>query len=100
MTRLMLIAIAALPLSACAGAGGQGPATPGGLTQGSCKAEGLERFTGRQVTDALGAEILQASGAKMLRWGGPNTILTTDYRPDRLTVGYDAQMQVVEARCG
>lgn len=100
MTRLMLIAMTALPLAACAGAGGEGPGTPGTAAEGPCKAEGLERFTGRQVTDALGAEILKASGAKTLRWGGPDTILTMDFRPDRVTVSHDAQMMVTGARCG
>lgn len=100
MTRSMLIAVAVLPLAACAGAGSGGPETPVAAAQGPCKAEGLERFTGQKVTDALGAEIMKASGAKTLRWGGPDMAMTMDFRPDRVTVSYDAQMLVTQARCG
>ncbi len=100
MTRSMLIAAAVLPLAACAGAGSEGPGTPVAAAQGPCRAEGLERFTGQKVTDALGAEILRASGAKTLRWGGPGMAMTMDFRPDRVTVSYDAQMVVTRVNCG
>ncbi len=100
MTRSMLIAAAVLPLAACAGAGGERPGTPVTVAEGPCKADGLERFTGQKVTDTLGAEILKAAGAKTLRWGGPGMAMTMDFRPDRVTVSYDDQMMVTQARCG
>ncbi|HUD90202.1 I78 family peptidase inhibitor [Sphingobium sp.] len=96
----MIAAVIALPLSACAGANGQGPETPPPATEGPCKNDGLERFTGQKASADVGAELLKASGAKTLRWGGPDTAMTMDFRPDRLTVSYDAQMVITSARCG
>ncbi|AYO80685.1 peptidase inhibitor I78 [Sphingobium yanoikuyae] len=91
-----------LPLAACAATGSEGPnsASPPAMAQGPCKNDGLDRFTGQKATADLGAELLKASGAKTLRWGGPNMAMTMDFRPDRLTVSYDDQMVVTSARCG
>ncbi|MET0248160.1 MAG: I78 family peptidase inhibitor [Sphingobium sp.] len=96
--RASLIAIA-LCLTACQGAGSQGPATsaaPGG----TCNSEALARFVGRTVDEAIGAEMLQASGAKTLRWGGPGMAMTMDYREDRLTVSYDEKRVITQVSCG
>lgn len=96
--RASLIAIA-LCLSACQGAGGQGPATPAAPGE-TCSNEGLTRFIGRVADQQIGADMLQASGAKTLRWGGPGMAMTMDYRPDRLTVSYDDQRVITKASCG
>ena len=96
----MIAAALALPLAACAGANGQGPDTPPATAEGPCKNDGLDRFTGRKASAEVGAELLKASGAKTLRWGGPGMAMTMDFRPDRLTVSYDAQMVITSARCG
>ena len=74
--------------------------SPPAMAQGPCSHDGLDRFTGQKATADLGAELLKASGAKTLRWGGPNMAMTMDFRPDRLTVSYDDQMVVTSARCG
>lgn len=93
-------ALALLPLlAACAGADGEGPATPA-TAQGPCRNEGLDRFVGQTASADLGAELLKASGARTLRWGGPDTVMTTDFRADRLTVSYDEKMAITSARCG
>lgn len=67
---------------------------------GPCRNEGLDRFLGRKVDQALGSELLKASGAKVLRWGPPGSAMTMDFRPDRLTVSYDETMAVTRASCG
>ena len=97
-----MMAMIFLPLAACAGTGSEGPgsASPPAMAQGPCSHDGLDRFTGQKATADLGAELLKASGAKTLRWGGPNMAMTMDFRPDRLTVSYDDQMVVTSARCG
>jgi len=97
-----MMAMMLLSLAACAGTGSDSPgsASPPAMAQGPCKNDGLDRFTGQKATAELGAELLQASGAKTLRWGGPNMAMTMDFRPDRLTVGYDDQMVITSARCG
>lgn len=89
-----------LPLVACAGTGGSGPAASSPMTEGPCRNDGLDRFVGQKATADLGAEMLRASGATMLRWGAPGMAMTMDFRADRLTVSYDADMMVTSARCG
>ncbi|WP_150291182.1 I78 family peptidase inhibitor [Sphingobium estronivorans] len=94
-------ALALLPLlTACAGANGEGPATPPATAEGSCRNDGLDRFVGQTASASLGAELLQASGARILRWGAPGMAMTMDFRPDRLTVSYDERMTITSARCG
>lgn len=100
MIRFALMTAAALPLAACANAGGEGPGTPGATMKGPCRNDQLTRFTGQTVTGELGADILKASGARTLRWGGPGMPMTMDFRPDRVTVSYDEQRVVTAARCG
>ncbi len=67
---------------------------------GECRNEGLERFVGQTASAELGAEMLNASGARMLRWGAPGMAMTMDFRADRLTVSYDEKMAITAARCG
>lgn len=100
--RMAMMAMTLLPLAACAGTGSEGPdsTSPPAMAQGPCRNDGLDRFTGQKATADLGAELLKASGAKTLRWGGANMAMTMDFRPDRLTVSYDDQMVVTSARCG
>jgi hypothetical protein len=99
MTRLA-ITMAMLPLTACAGANGEGPTTAPVAQEGPCRNDPVAGFVGRKVTAELGSEMLKASGATSLRWGAPGMAMTMDFRADRLTVSYDAQMLVTSARCG
>ena len=100
MRRLTALALAGgcTLLAACtASTVAQEPAT---AEDGSCRNEGLDRFVGRKADQALGAELLKASGAKTLRWGPPGSAMTMDFRPDRLTVSYDEALMVTRASCG
>ena len=101
---LLALPLLALPLlallAACAGASGQGPATPPPTAEGPCRNEGLDRFIGQTASAAIGADMLRASGARTLRWGAPGMAMTMDFRPDRLTVSYDGKMVITTARCG
>lgn len=93
MTRILSLACA-LGLTACA-------TTPPTVTaDGTCNHKALARFIGQQATAESGAALLEASGAKTLRWGGPGMAMTMDFRPDRLTVSYDDAMLITSARCG
>ena len=94
-------ALTLLPLmAACAGADGEGPATPPPSAEGPCRNEGLDRFIGQTASTDLGAQLLKASGARSMRWGAPCMAMTMDFRPDRLTVSYDGRMAITSARCG
>lgn len=99
--RMAIMGLMAWPLVGCAGAGGAGPATPPpAAAEGPCRNEGLDRFTGQKASADVGAQLIKASGAKTLRWGGPGMAMTMDFRPDRLTVSYDEAMVITSARCG
>jgi hypothetical protein len=101
MMSLMASGLMMLGLSACAGAGEAGPATPPATSaEGPCRNDGLDSFTGQKASAEVGAALLKASGAKTLRWGGPGMAMTMDFRPDRLTVSYDEAMVITSARCG
>lgn len=100
MRTVLMTAAMILPLAACAGTGNPSPETPPAMAEGPCSNDGLDRFTGQKATAEIGAELLKASGAKTLRWGGPGMAMTMDFRPDRLTVSYDDQMLITAARCG
>jgi hypothetical protein len=95
---MMLLCLATL--GGCAGADGQGPATPPAVADGPCRNDGLDAFVGQKASAQTGAALLKASGARTLRWGGPGMAMTMDYRADRLTVSYDAAMTITSARCG
>lgn len=101
--RKMILATCLLPLAACATSGSDQagvPALPPPLADGGpCKPDGLGAFVGREATTALGAEMLRVSGARTMRWGGPDTAMTMDLRPDRLTVLFDARRIITSARC-
>lgn len=76
------------------------PAENGGGGGKLCVNDGLAGFVGRTVSAELGAELLKTSGAKTLRWGPPDSAMTMDFRPDRLTVSYDRDNKVTSASCG
>jgi hypothetical protein len=48
----------------------------------------------------MGTAILQESGAKLLRWGPPNSVWTMDYREDRVNIRYDENMTITYVTCG
>ncbi|MES2174422.1 MAG: I78 family peptidase inhibitor [Pseudomonadota bacterium] len=98
--RMVIASLMALTLAACAGANGPGPGTPPASAEGLCRNDGLDSFVGQKASADVGAALLKASGANTLRWGGPGMAMTMDFRPDRLTVSYDATMAITSARCG
>ena len=89
-----------LLLAACTAADGQGPGTTPATAEGPCRNDGLDRFAGQTASADIGVQLLEASGARTLRWGAPGMAMTMDFRPDRLTVSYDEKMVITSARCG
>lgn len=96
MTRLSVI-LPALLLGACVSVGADESAVMG---EGECRNEPLAQFTGQQATQQLGADILRASGAKLLQWINPGQAVTMDFRSDRVRVSLDATGRIEAARCG
>ena len=67
---------------------------------GACTSTGLERYIGQTATAETEAQLKAASGAKVVRMVGPDMAVTMDFRPDRLTVRYDANRRIISAACG
>ena len=73
---------AALLAAGCATA--TPPAEP--AAAGKCDASKAQALIGRSRSAETGAEALRLSGAKALRWIAPGTMVTMDYREDRLNI--------------
>lgn len=91
----------ALALAACATAQTTEPIPVRGETPGyTCSEAGLQQSVGRQATAELGAEMLRASGAAVLRWVPHGTVITMEYRANRLTVYLDRNNRIERVNCG
>ena len=66
----------------------------------ACTAVDVDRFLGLKASQSLGRDILEATNARELRWGGPDTAFTMDYREGRVNVIYDADGVVTRIYCG
>lgn len=64
-----------------------------------CDAKAAQAQVGAVATAELGAELLRLTGARTLRWVPPETAVTMDYRPERLTVAYDRDMKITGIAC-
>lgn len=92
--------LAALALGACAPtAPPADQAPPVHDIQGTCRRETGQRFVGMKATAVLGAQMLAATGAKILRWVPPRTAITMDFNPSRLTVSYDDDYIITKVSC-
>lgn len=67
---------------------------------GSCKIDALTDLVGQAASSELAGEALRRSGARTIRWIGPDSAVTMDYRPDRLNIDTDAGSKVTRFRCG
>lgn len=90
-----------LALAACtptpSGTADAGPAPAG---DGTCQAEAPKAVIGRQASAEVVQEAKRLSGARDVRQIGPDTIVTMDFRPDRLNLELDAAGKVTGVRCG
>ena len=99
---------AALLLGGCtAQAASTAPADPApsipvrGETPGYvCQLEGTKQFIGKPANDKTKAAILRVSTAAVLRWAPPGTMLTMDFRSDRVTVYLGPDRKITKISCG
>ena len=92
--------IGALALSACATAAAPPEPRVGGGSGSVCRSDGLGQFVGQPATQALGADMLRVSGARILRWVGHGMMITMEFSPERLTVHLTPDNRVERANCG
>lgn len=96
--RFALASLLLIPISACTVA--QSDATAVGPAPGTCRNEALAQFTGQTASQNLGARILAATGARVIRWVPQGGVVTMDFRADRVTVQLDGANRVERASCG
>ena len=87
-------------LAACTTTAIDGDDMPVREPSGECNADAAQRHVGQRATQELGAELLRVTRARQLRWAPPDSAMTMDFRPDRLTVSYDRNMMVDRITCG
>ncbi len=67
----------------------------------ACNGDKVKPWFGKKATPAVRAEVAAATGAKMIRWLYPDSIVTQDYRAERLNVRMDKGTDVIRsASCG
>ena len=91
------VILSALALAACTTVPAEGTESP---TAGACKDEGLSGFVGRDATEATGSELLKQSGANAFRWVPKDSIVTMEFRADRVTAYLDANNKIERVSCG
>lgn len=65
-----------------------------------CDASMLGDLVGKTATSELGTDAIKRSNARSLRWIRPGTMVTMDFREDRLNIELDAANKVVKSHCG
>ena len=71
-----------------------------GLEDGNCDAEAAQRFVGQKGDEATVKAAVAASGAKAARVIKPDTMVTMDYRGDRLNIRVDGAGKIIAVTCG
>ncbi len=99
MKTILGISLTAALLTGCAPVEAADELPPRALT-GECDASGVQNHIGHRASAAAGQTLLELTGARVLRWVPPDTAVTMDYSPSRLTVSYDRNMVIERISCG
>lgn len=98
--KTLLVGALGLPmLAACATAGPGAPA-PAPSGTGICSNRALQQFVGQPATAELGTRVLTASGARALQWVAAGTMVTMEFREDRVRAYLNEQNRVQRISCG
>lgn len=74
--------------------------TPPMIGRDACGVDAASDYVGRKETPELRAELSRRIGHSRIRWLPPGSVVTMDYREDRLNVDLDAGGVVTRLRCG
>lgn len=100
LTARSLTACAMLGLAACSADAPPAAGPPPAREQPDCGAGALGSYIGTPGTDAAIAAIQSWRGDKPLRVLKPGSMMTMDYRFDRLNIELDAKGVIKTVRCG
>ncbi|MGN3973289.1 I78 family peptidase inhibitor [Tsuneonella sp. SYSU-LHT278] len=65
----------------------------------ACGASKVAAFVSQEATPAVRARLAREVGHDRIRWVGPDTVVTMDFRPDRLNVTLDANDIITGGKC-
>ena len=65
----------------------------------TCGASKVAAFVAQEATPAVRARLASEVGHDRIRWVGPDTVVTMDFRPDRLNVTLDANDIITGGKC-
>ena len=65
-----------------------------------CDTTCADTLIGSPATASLGTQVLKLTGARALRWIQPGTMVTMDFRADRLNIRLDANNRITKIDCG
>ena len=71
-----------------------------GDTGHHCHTAKAKTLIGRARSPAVERQALRLSGAGIVRWIPPGTMVTMDYRPDRLNLRLDGRARIRKINCG
>ena len=64
-----------------------------------CGASKVAQFVSQKATSAVRARLAAEVGHDRIRWVGPDTVVTMDFRPDRLNVALDENDVITGGKC-
>ena len=103
-TPIEVLALLALALGGCAVSGPTTGPSPYPLRSSAekfvCRNTMMDQFKGQVATQELAVRMIQASGSKTLQWIPLGTMVTMEFREERLRVRLDASGKVEQATCG
>lgn len=65
----------------------------------ACGASKVASFVSQEATPAVRSRLKAEVGHDRIRWVGPDTVVTMDFRPDRLNVMLDANDIITGGKC-
>ena len=95
-----LAPLACLALAACVTVEAPDPLRRDVGAGSRCNADAAQSFVGSQATQEAGTDIQRLTGSSVFQWIPPDTIVTLEYRADRVRVDYDHAMTMTGVRCG
>ena len=97
---LVATCAAAVSLSGCSTSQKDASAPKPASEATECGAERLGGFVNQQATPEVLSQIQKTVGHDRIRKLDPQSVVTMDYRSDRLNVDTDADGRILRLRCG
>lgn len=97
--KTLAAALASIAATACATVPAPADPVASDPSLPRCTPAVLASFVGQPATSEVGARMLAATGARTIRWVPVGTMVTMDYRFDRLTVRLGEDGRIAQANC-